>query len=190
VLNRQTRTRNLDDVLAMSRRKPSRRKSPPRPKPVAPAAPVAPADQRRHDRYLCINGGSLRLCVRPTFRGQRAVLLDVSAGGIGFLLEAPLAAGTVLALELGGGGLGCVATVRHCREQLPPSDAASPPRSALVRFVHQIFGRPTPTPAPRLRTWKIGCEFNRPLSANDLAVLLHLLLPTLPAHARPAAPAS
>jgi hypothetical protein len=158
-----------------------------------PAEPPAPQDQRRDERYLCLKGGALRLAIRPIYRGRRAVLVDVAAGGLCLLLETPLAEGTVLAVELGGCmGSNRVARVRYCRQQSWPDQVPAPPRpGSLAQFVQRLFSRPV-TPPPRETAWQVGCAFDRPLSAEELAELLQLLTPTPPTvdrtNARPAVP--
>src|SRR5437879_3250218 len=84
-------------------------------------------DQRKHARYLCSDGGVMRLSIRPEFRGRRGLLVDVPSGGIGFLLKDALDAGTVLVFELqaapGMETIGRIARVRHCRPHPTPADA-------------------------------------------------------------------
>lgn len=141
------------------------------------AVPLTEAtDQRQHERYVCFEGGTLRLAVRPEYKGRRALLVDTSAGGLAFLLEAPLEPGTVLALELGdpdsGDARGRLARVRHCRPHLAPAEAPWLPRiPTLARFLRRLLG--TPTPAGE--AWLIGCEFNRPLEEPELKKLLAFL---------------
>jgi PilZ domain-containing protein len=142
----------------------------------SPAASAA-AEERRHERHLCVEGGTVRLAVRPTFRGHRAILVDVSAGGIGVLLEGPLAEGTVLALHLGGVDRGRMARVRHCRPHPAPADAPWQPRpSATLQFFRRLVGLPAPPPA--VQSWLAGCEFTQPLAEGELEELLALLGPT------------
>ena len=77
------------------------------------------AELRRHRRHLCVDRGVLRLSVRPEFRGRRALLVDISAGGIGFLLEDPLETGIMLVFELKSSAdaepMNRIARVRHSR---------------------------------------------------------------------------
>jgi len=141
-----------------------------------PAALSEATDQRQHDRYICLDGGTLRLAVRPEYKGRRALLVDTSAGGVGFLLEAPLEPGTMLALELGDSGSGDargrVARVRHCRPHPAPANAPWLPRTPpLARFLRRLLG----TPAPQEQAWLIGCESTRPLEEHELKELLALL---------------
>src|SRR3954454_20843318 len=85
------------------------------------------AELRQHPRHLCVDGGTLRVSVRPEFRGRRALLVDVSAGGIGFLVEEPLEAGTMLVFELkaaaGADSNNRIARVRHSRPHPVPPEA-------------------------------------------------------------------
>src|SRR6516162_2599216 len=139
--------------------------SPPRPEP----------DLRRHPRYLSLDGGVLRLAVRPEFRSRRALLVDVSTGGIGFLLEDALDVGTVLVLELQGleglESLTRIARVRHVRPRPVPARApwlSSKP--AYGRFFRRLVG--LPTPPPKAQAWFVGCQFDRPLSGTEMKQLL------------------
>jgi hypothetical protein len=150
--------------------------------PIVPAACPDAIDapeadeQRRHLRHLCLDGSVIRLAVRPEYRGRRALLMDASAGGVGFLLQDPLELGTVLAVELGGPHAGAaqgrVARVCHCRPHPTPADAPwLPRRPVVVELLWRVLRLPAPTPV----AWHIGCEFTRPLEEEELAGLLTLL---------------
>jgi hypothetical protein len=132
------------------------------------------ADLRRQPRQLSIDGSVLKLAVRPEFRGRRALLVDVSTGGIGFLLEDTLEPGTVLAFDLQGGDETAPATrvakVRHARPHPVPKDAPwIPPTPAFSRFFRNLLGQSPPQPP---MGWLIGCEFDRPLSDAEVKQLL------------------
>lgn len=132
------------------------------------------ADLRRQPRQLSVDGSVLRLAVRPEFRGRRAVLVDVSSGGIGFLLEDSLEPGTVLAFDLqgsaGAGPTTRVARVRHSKPHPAPANAPwLPPTPAISKFFRNMFGRPAPKPAT---AWLIGCEFDRPLNEEEVRHLI------------------
>jgi PilZ domain len=134
-------------------------------------------DVRRYRRYLCVDGGILRLSVRPEFRGRRAVLVDVSAGGIGFLVEEPLEAGTMLVFELKGSAgaepSNRIAHVRHSRPHAVPAAAPwAPPASSFSRLLRGLFGKQV-RPAPQ--AWLVGCQFDRPLSDAEIAEFLDQL---------------
>jgi hypothetical protein len=140
----------------------------------APANPPAP-ERRCRDRYPCLDGGVLRLAVRPALGGRRALLVDLSTGGVGFLLDRPLEPGAVLALELcgpgGGEAQGRVARVAHCRPHPAPFDAPWLPRPpALARLARRLFGRPADPAAGQ--AWLIGCTFSQPLSEAELRELV------------------
>ena len=135
------------------------------------------ADLRRHRRYVSVDGSVLRLAVRPEFRGRSAILVDVSAGGIGFLMEDPLKDGTVLTFELrtpgDGHSVSRLARVRHSRPHPAPADAPwLPPTPALSRLFRGLFGG-TPKPAPP--AWLVGCAFDRPLTEAEIQQLLDQL---------------
>jgi hypothetical protein len=145
---------------------------------VSPPIPPGSLDQRQAQRYLCIEGGVLRLAVRPAYRGQRAVLMDVSAGGIGFLLGQPLKVGDVLAIDLflpqGLEACGRLAHVRHCTPHPAPEDAPWLQRRPTVsRFLRRMVG--LSDDASEKQAWLVGCEFSRPLAPGELAESLRVL---------------
>jgi hypothetical protein len=139
------------------------------------------ADLRKHRRHLCVDGGVLRVSVRPEFRGRQAMLVDVSAGGIGFLVEEPLDADTMLVFELKGSAnaepSNRIARVRHSRPHAMPADAPwAPPPSPFSRFLRGFFSKRTP---PTRQAWLVGCQFDRPLSDAEIAQFLNQLQPTV-----------
>ena len=146
---------------------------PPVPSPDANGA--ADVGQRRHERYFCLDGGILRLCIRPHFRGREAMILDVSTSGIGFLLEEALEVDTVLVFEVkamkGIEAVSRIARVRNCRTCPTPREAPwLPPAPVIGDFLRRIFGMKT-SPLP-MDCWLIGCEFDRPLSEEELSRFL------------------
>jgi hypothetical protein len=133
------------------------------------------ADQRRHTRYFGIEAGVLRLAIRPEFRGRRGLIVDVSASGMGFLLAEPVEPGTALAFELGGPGgaaaITRIARVRHNRPHPVPTDAPWLPRTpAFSSLFRRMFGRAPQ--APRGEAWFVGCEFDQPLTPDEIKQLL------------------
>jgi hypothetical protein len=148
----------------------------PPPQPSPEKALADSADLRRHPRHLCLDAGVLRLAVRPEFRGRRGVLVNVSTSGMAFLLQDPLETGAMLAFEVqgpeeGGSCLARVAYVRHCRPHPVPTDAPWLPPAAPVRaFFRRLFRRPAP--APPDPAWLIGCEFDRPLTDDEVKQVL------------------
>src|SRR5262245_1446653 len=132
--------------------------------PTAPAGPPG-EDQRAHVRYLCPQGVSLRLAIRPTYAGCRALLPDPSAGGLGLFPGRPLDTRAVLAVDLRGPeGTICtrLARVVHSRPHPTPDGApwVSRPRR-LLSSLRKWFGLPpSPGSGP---CWLIGCRFDRPL---------------------------
>ena len=135
-------------------------------------------EQRKHARYVCVDGGVMRLSVRPEYRGRRAVLVDLSMGGIGFLVEKSLESGAMIVFELQGPGdsgpMTRVARVRHCRVHPTPSDApwaSKPP--VLSKFFRGLLGIQTPKPNPT--SWLIGCAFEKPLDQAELQLFLDRL---------------
>jgi hypothetical protein len=136
---------------------------------------LAEAEQRRHPRYVGIEAGALRLAIRPEFRGRRGLIVDVSASGMGFLLAEPIDAGTALVFELPVPGaattISRVARVRHSRPHPVPTEAPWLPRTAgLSQFLRRMFG--TPAQTPRGEAWLVGCEFDQPLTADEIKQLL------------------
>lgn len=132
------------------------------------------AEQRKHERFLCVDGGVLRLSIRPEFRGRRAMLVDLSTGGIGFIMEDPLDAGTVLVFELkaaDGTASNRLARVRHCRPHAAPAEAPWLPKMpALGKLFRSLFGgKPK---VPETNAWLVGCAFDQPLTDAELAQLL------------------
>jgi hypothetical protein len=140
-------------------------------------APDAAAEQRRHARRVCLVGDVLRLAVRPTFGGSRALLIDVSAGGLGFLSGRPLDEGTVLALEVGdaegAGARSLLARVVYAHPHPAPADPPwRPRRSAAARFFRGLFGRTDGAGREVQPAWFIGCQFVRPLAEDELRDVL------------------
>ncbi len=135
-------------------------------------------DLRQHPRLVCVDGGVLRLAVRPEFRGRRALILDISAGGIGFVIEDPLEPGTEFVFEVtseaGPAMVGRLARVRHCRPHPVPADAPWLRTTAplVSRIFRSVFRRELRSAA---HAWFVGCEFNRPLRDTELKVLLDYL---------------
>jgi hypothetical protein len=139
-------------------------------------------DMRRHRRHLCLDHGVLRLSVHPEFRGRRAMLVDISAGGIGFLMQDPLEAGTKLVFELrspaDGAAMTRMARVRHSRPHAVPEGAPwLPVPSAFSKIFRGLLGFSSPASST---AWLVGCEFDAPLSDADIAQFLDLLAATPP----------
>jgi hypothetical protein len=145
--------------------------------PISPAA-LDLAEQRRFPRYMGIENGVLRLAVRPEFRGRRALIIDLSAGGIGFLVEDALNVGTVLVFELKGrnapGMIGRIARVRHCRPHPAPLDAPWAPKKNSFSNVFRKFLGITNTP-PEGEAWLVGCEFDQPFDEDEIKQLVEQL---------------
>lgn len=151
--------------------------SDPKPKSID-AASMHESDLRRHCRFMCVDGGALRLAIRPEFKGRRAILVDVSTSGIGFLLESALEAGTMLTFELkdpnGADTIGRIARVRHSRPHAVPADAPwLPPTPKFSKFFRRLFGKQDPPPSGE--AFLVGCEFDRPLSEGEIKQLFSQL---------------
>ncbi len=143
--------------------------------------PSSPSD-RRQSRFACMDGTRLKLSVCPEFRCRRGLLVDVSVGGIGVLLETELKVGTRVVFEVlasaGGPGLSRMAKVRHCRAHAVPESApwlpSTPPVSAFFR---NLFGLKSTVPPPE--GWFIGCQFELPMAQEDVDRLLAMLQPSM-----------
>ena len=132
------------------------------------------SEQRRHPRYICLDGGVVRLSIRPEFKGRRALLADISVGGIGFVTAEPLEEGTVLVFELRaptGEATNRIARVRHSRPTPTPAGAPWIPQPpALSRLFRSILGMKKP--APEGHAWLIGSQFDQPLTEDELKQLI------------------
>jgi hypothetical protein len=129
-------------------------------------------NQRAHVRYPCGPGLGLRLAVRPTYRGHRALIHDLSAGGVGLLLAERLEVGTTIAIEVGGDSEAAQsrrARVVHTRPHAAPPDAPWRPKAhPLLALVRRLLGG-------RERAadcWFIGCQFDEPLTEEELRRLV------------------
>jgi hypothetical protein len=114
--------------------------------PTTACLPVPGGKERRQEaRHPCRQAHVCRILVRPSFQPRYALLDNVSARGVGLVLSCRLRSGTVLALRLPGlrPGLSCT-------------------QSATV----QHFRRYEPW------GWLHGCSLGRPLSDEELAVLV------------------
>jgi hypothetical protein len=122
-----------------------------------------------------MDGGVMRLAVRPEFRGRHALMLDISTGGIGFVLQEALPPDTVFVFEVKNGpgleAVGRLARVRHCRPHPTPPEAPwLPPTPGVSRFFRTLFR--LPAPPTEKNAWFVGCEFDRPLSEAELQQLV------------------
>jgi len=131
---------------------------------------------RSHKRYHCRPRTVVRLAVRPSFQSFPALVRDVSAGGIGFLLDRPLEPGTVLALQLRGGRPGTsvvrMARVVHLRRHLPVRDAPWVKKKPLFKSLLTFLATPAPMPAAENDLiWLIGCRLSPPLSQAEMESL-------------------
>jgi hypothetical protein len=133
-------------------------------------------DQRKHARFLCMEGGVLKLSVRPEFRGRRAYLIDLSSTGIGFIVEEALVADSVIVFELQspeGHGVNRTARVRHARPHPAPDDAPWVPKPAVLSQLYRtLFGSSTSAPP---MAWLVGCEFDHPISVQEIRQFLQSL---------------
>jgi hypothetical protein len=137
--------------------------------------PTETTGERRHQRHLCLDGGVLRLSIRPHFRGRIAMIVDVSTSGIGMLLEESLEVESVLVFEVkakpGANAYSRIARVRNCRLCPTPAEAPwLPPPPIIGDFLRRLFGMRTSALPPEC--FLVGCEFDRPLSETELQQFL------------------
>lgn len=145
---------------------------------MAPSDEPLPAgrDARSQERYHCRPRTVIRLAVRPSFRSFPALVHDVSADGIGILLDQPLEPGTVLAVQLHGErpGLSMIrlAHVVNVRRHLPVRNAPWIKKKPLFKGLFNFFtvSSSTSRPAEDL-IWLIGCRLRPPLSQEELESL-------------------
>ncbi len=128
---------------------------------------------------MCIDSKVIRLSVRPEFRGRRALLVDVSAGGISFLAAEPLEAGTVLVLDLqrygNNAATGRIARVRHATRHAAPANAPWTPQTpTMLRLVRWLFD--VDSRAQLGDSWLVGCQFDQELNDEEMKELLELVL--------------
>ena len=131
---------------------------------------------RTQERYHCRPRTLVRLAVRPSFQSFPALVHDISAEGIGFLLDRPLDPGTVLALQLDGERPG-ISTIRmahviHVRRHLPVNDAPWVKKRPLFKSLLSFLT--SGSSAPRAGDdfiWLIGCRLRPPLSQEELESL-------------------
>jgi hypothetical protein len=134
---------------------------------------LAGQDTRSQERYQCRPRTIVRLAVRPSFQNFPALVHDVSAEGIGFLLDHPLEPGTVLALQLDGERPGIsvirMAHVVHVRRHLPVADAPWVKKKPLLK---SLFSFLTSSPSAARTAadfiWLVGCRLRPPLSQAEL----------------------
>jgi len=138
---------------------------------VASIPAAAPASGRVQPRHVVLDGSVVHLAVRPTFGGRRGLLVDVSAGGVGLVLDGPLAPGTALAVQVSAAGVEArPARVAHCRPHPAPIDAPWLSwRERVAVTTCRILRLPEPRAA---RAWFVGCEFARPLGDDEVSEIL------------------
>jgi c-di-GMP-binding flagellar brake protein YcgR len=107
--------------------------------------PTHPADRRDAERHPCTLQPSWHIAGAGLDDATRAAIRDISATGIGFLIQQPVKAGTVLILKL------------QTQDQ---------------RFCRPLPARVMHTTLQTEGDWLIGCRFVRALSAQELRVLL------------------
>lgn len=132
-------------------------------------------NNRTQERYECRQRKIVRLTVRPSFQSFPALVRDVSAAGIGFLLNRPLELGAVLALQLRGGQPGTsvtrIARVVHVRRHLPVRDAPWVKKKPLFQSLLTFLNTTPATPNPNDLIWLIGCRLSPPLTQEELESL-------------------
>ncbi len=133
----------------------------------------AGVEGRTQKRFRCREQKLVKVAVRPTFQSFSALVHDVSASGIGFVLQHPLELGTVLALQLKGGRPGTslvrTAKVVHLRRHLPVKNA---PWSRKKPFLKVLLSYLSPAQeqkeADQDFVWLVGCRISPPLTREEL----------------------
>jgi hypothetical protein len=110
----------------------------------ADTQPEVELERRAAARLTCGSARVVHLAVRPSFRAVRALVANVSAGGLGLTFSRALDPGTVLAVQVRGRRLG-----------------ESVVRVARVIHATQANGN-----------WRIGCTVSPPFSPEELRSLL------------------
>jgi hypothetical protein len=110
----------------------------------ADTRPEIDVERRAAARHTCGCARVVHLAVRPSFRAVRALVANVSAGGLGLTFGRPLDPGTVLAVQVRGRRLG-VSLVR------------------VARVIHATQAN---------GNWRIGCTISPPFSPEELQSLL------------------
>ena len=102
-------------------------------------------DRRRTVRYMCAPATVGRLYVAEDREYQYVCVLNISEGGIGLVLEHPVAVGTWVIIQ--------VRTIEtRVADDLP---------ARVIHCTPQVSGE-----------WLIGCEFAEPLTADALDAFL------------------
>jgi hypothetical protein len=104
-----------------------------------------PSERRDGTREPCKWRPVIRILTRPSFQVRQAMVADVSATGLGLLLQERLAPGTVLAIQLQGKHIGVS-------------------RILSARVVHVIPHSDG--------TWHIGCALSTRLTKEERECLL------------------
>ncbi len=147
---------------------------PDEPAPVEEAR-RAGVDDRDGARHPAPEPRVVRLAIRPSFQSFPALVHDVSATGIGFLLDRPLESGTVLALQLRGERPGAsfirMARVVHARRHLPVKNAPWVKKKPFFQNLLTFLGSGSSAKKPEDFIWLIGCQLSPPLSPAELELL-------------------
>lgn len=136
----------------------------------------AGVDARAQKRHRCRENSVVRVAVRPSFQNFAALVHDVSASGIAFLLDRPLEAGTTLALQLKGGRRGAsmvrTAKVMHSRPHLPVKDAPWVKKKPLFKVLFSFLtGDNDGTSSTANHIYLVGCRLTPPLTPEEIESL-------------------
>jgi hypothetical protein len=104
--------------------------------------PPTPAERRAFVRYRCERPAVGRAFISNTFHSLNALIVDLSVGGIGLIMDQPLEAGTRLNVEL---------------DATMPFEIVAEVKNAVL----QADGK-----------WRCGCELVWKLSDDELQYLL------------------
>ncbi len=107
--------------------------------------PATAADRRRDERRLLPAGRRCQLVAWPDCRPRGAVLYDISAVGVGVILDEPLEGGREVVIRL---------------------------HATATAAGHTLVGRVAYVMPIADDRWRIGCAFYRPVSEGELSALL------------------
>jgi len=134
----------------------------------------AGVDDRGEPRYRCRDNSIVYLAVRPSFRSFPALVRDVSAGGVGLLVDRPLEPGTAIALSLCGGRPGTsvirMAYVVHLRRHHPVKNAPWVKKRPLLRSLLGLLVPGEKQSGDGL-IWLVGCRVRPTLSPEEIESL-------------------
>lgn len=145
---------------------------------TAPTANQTPrragVEGRTQKRYRCKAKNVVKFAVRPSFQNFSALVHDVSANGIAFIVNLPLEPGTVLAFQLQGGlqdmSVVRTAKVMHTRRHHPVKGAPWEKKKPFFKVIFSFLGGGSPEEKKKKTdfVWLIGCRLSPPFTKAEL----------------------